>query len=564
MRRAIERTGWRGAVIGSERGEQARANIEKLLEMAREFEERGFTNLFDFVERITELIEAEEVESEAPVNTGRDAVRLMTMHGAKGLEFPIVVLPSLHSKAGGSSRFYFDKELGFGWNWSFNKTEFRPAVVGLMNVRGQWKDRAEEARLFYVAATRARDMLILSGEYNSQKPPRDTMLNWGLAPLHDLLAEEEPGDLSGNRSVPLFSPALRFLNPDGATERVEPWEQMIDIHRKIADLPKYAPYLAEPLPFRADLVRIGELPTRAEGEIYSASQFLVYSQCPTKYYLKYRLGIPEEFNSVYQVDPNGRDAGEDGTIFARLFRGAAAKIDLTPGLSASPSPLTERGEDEGDTGSRDTALGTLRKLSSVQETRTIGEIIEEVLLLEPLAEEQLETLRPRLLETFERILASPAATAALFPPGATSSVEQELRLPFDHDFVMGVMDRMLVDGEGTISLLHYKTLRLDRENLARVAEGYLPQLRLYAYLVSALNPAQRSIRATLLFTEHPDAPQSFTFTKFDMIRIEEELRAAIADIRQITYTGRRELPLRTAHCPLCPYYVREHCMLESR
>jgi hypothetical protein len=322
--------------------------------------------------------------------------------------------------------------------------------------------------------------------------------------------------------------------------------------------------MAEPLPFRADLVSIGELPTRAEGEIYSASQFLVYSQCPTKYYLKYRLGIPEEFSSVYQVDPNGRDAGEDGTIFARLFRGAAARIDLTPGLLASPAPLTDKGEDEGDTGSRDTALGTLQKLSSVRETQTIGEIIEEVLLLEPLAEEQLETVRPRLLETFERILSSPAATAALFPPGTTSSVEQELRLPFEHDFVMGVMDRMLVDGEGTISLLHYKTLRLDRENLARVAEGYLPQLRLYAYLVSALNPAQRSVRATLLFTEHPDAPQSFTFTKFDMIRIEEELRAAIADIRQITYTGRRELPLRTAHCPLCPYYVKEHCMLEAR
>jgi hypothetical protein len=47
-----------------------------------------------------------------------------------------------------------------------------------------------------------------------------------------------------------------------------------------------------------------------------------------------------------------------------------------------------------------------------------------------------------------------------------------------------------------------------------------------------------------------------------MVRIEEELRAAINDIRQITYTGRRELPLRTSHCPLCPYFIEGRCMLD--
>jgi hypothetical protein len=49
-----------------------------------------------------------------------------------------------------------------------------------------------------------------------------------------------------------------------------------------------------------------------------------------------------------------------------------------------------------------------------------------------------------------------------------------------------------------------------------------------------------------------------------MGRIEEELRAAINDIRHITYTGRRELPLRTSHCPLCPYFIEERCMLDVR
>src|SRR5690606_19310693 len=80
LKRIIERTGLLGAVIGADRSEQNLANIDELLEMARDYEARGFTNLYDFVERITEMMELEELEGEAPINTGRDALRLMTKH----------------------------------------------------------------------------------------------------------------------------------------------------------------------------------------------------------------------------------------------------------------------------------------------------------------------------------------------------------------------------------------------------------------------------------------------------------------------------------------------------
>jgi ATP-dependent helicase/nuclease subunit A len=585
IRRLLERTGWRGAVIGSERGEQNLANVDKLLEIAREFDERGFTNLFDFVERVTEMIELEEMESEAPINTGRDAVRLMTMHAAKGLEFPVVVLPSLHSKTPAGSRVYFDKDLGYGWNWTFNGEEFRPPVVALMRLRESQRERAEEARLFYVAITRARDLLILSGQYDAEHPPKDNMLAWVLAPFDEIPA--------ANASVRLASDELRFLNTDGATERSERWEQAVDFHINIEDLPRYEPFLKNPTPFRTELVRIGELQARAEGEIYSASQFLVYSQCPTKYYLKYRLGIPEELSAAWDIDPNARDT-DDGTLFARLFRRVAARIDETPHPSPLASPSAARFpegegirnvdvrgiiEDDSENESsmegtessiqhrtskfrnpRITADATLQALES--DPVTIADIIDEVLLLEPLTEDERGAMLPRLIETFERMFASSEARAVLFPSGTTSTTEQELRMPFDKDFIMGVMDRMTTAEDGTVSVVHYKTRRLGNEDLARAAEAYLPQLRLYAFLASGLNPKQRSIRTTILFTERPEEPQHITFTRFDMGRIEEELRAAITDIRQITYTGRRELPLRTSHCPLCPYFIEGRCMLD--
>ncbi|MEO5930295.1 MAG: UvrD-helicase domain-containing protein [Candidatus Kapaibacterium sp.] len=534
LRRLLERTGWRGAVIGAERGEQNLANVDKMIEMAREYESRGFTNLFDFVERVSEMVELEEMEGEAPVNTGRDAVRLMTMHAAKGLEFPIVVLPALHSPTRISAEPFFDKDLGFGWNWKYNKEEHRPAIVALMGLRESERERAEEARLFYVAATRARDLLILSGEYDRRKPPVGTMLDWAIAPFSFLPEESGP--------VRLFAQSLRFLDADGATERTEAWEQSVDFHLAIDELPRYSPFGDTTRPFRADAVRIGELRARVEGEIYSATQLLIYTQCPTKYYLKYRLGIPEKIAEAYDIDPDSRDS-EDGTIFARLFRRAAIRIDQAIPGSASALPLLAT--DAGDP----------------DERTAIERIIDDALRLEPLAPEDLVRMRRMLLETFGRLLSSPIAGAILFPPDSRPRTDYELRMPFESEYLLGVIDRVVEMEDGTLSLVQYKTRRLDRTELHDAAEGYLPQLRAYAYLIAALNPAQRSVQGTVLFTEHPDEPQSFVFSRFETTRIEEEIRAAIGDIRALSFSGRRELPLRTPHCPECPYWIEKTCLL---
>lgn len=526
--RIIERTGWRGAMIGAGRGEQSLANIDKLLEMARDYEARGFTNLFDFVERTTEMVELGELESEAPINTGRDAVRLMTIHAAKGLEFPIVALPALHSPARISGEPYFDKDLGFGWNWKFNNEEFRPAVTALMALRASERERAEEARLFYVGLTRARDLLILSGEYDRNHPPEGTMLAWALGPFG--------GVPDKNTTLPLVTPSLRFLAPDGADEETRLWEQEIPFHLDIDDMPELDPFGAGPVPFRAGAVRIGELPAHAEGEIYSATQFLVHHQCPTKYYLKYRLGIPEELGAAYDLIPESRDI-DDGTTFARVFRRAALRIDE----AFAPDSFTEADGDDNRT--------------------PMERIIDEAVELEPIMPDMRAAMRTRLVETFQRIHSSPAAMNMLFPADSLGHTGRELRMPFGTEFLMGVIDRVVEMPGGEHSIVQYKTRRIGHDDLERAAGEYIPQLRFYAFLVASLNPRQQSIRATIMFTEHPDAPQSFTFSRFEIMRIEEELRNSIADIRSITYSGRRELPLRTPHCPDCPYWIEEVCLL---
>lgn len=541
LKRIVERTGWRGAVIGAERGEQMVANVDKLIDMARDFESRGFTNLFDFVERVTAQIDAEDAEAEAAVNSSRDAVRLMTMHGAKGLEFPVVFLPSLHEPTRVSTPPYFDKELGFGWNWTYNGDEYRPMITALMKLKRRRREQAEEARLFYVAVTRARDALILCGRMKDEPPP-NTMLAWGLAPLSAIPDE--------NAGVRLRTPSLGFLDRDGATITFRPWEQEVQVRRTVSDGERYRPERDSDPRFRADLLQIGELPARARGEIYSASQFLTYAQCPTKYYLRYRLGIPEELSEAWAIDPTTGDS-EDGTAHARLFREGAKRIEEMVRQETGGGPENEENKNRVE----------------IREEK-IDAIIDDLLVLEPMEEEKLTSLRERLRETFRRLLSSGAALERIFPAGSTSETAKELRIPFgsprEREYILGVMDRLTRHPDGTLSFLQYKTLRLQDRDPAQVADSYLPQLRLYGWLVSRLNPGQRSITGTILFTDAPDAPQDFPFSRFDLVRVEEEIRANIEDIRALSYSGRSRLPLRTPHCPICPYWIEGECLLGKK
>lgn len=529
LRRVLERTGWRGAAIGAERGEQNLANVDKLLQMAREYEARGFTSLFDFVERVSEMVEAEEMEGEAPLNTGRDAVRLMTMHAAKGLEFPVVVLPSLESPTRTSTEPFLDKDLGFGWTWRFNHEDYRPAITALMTMRAEERERAEEARLFYVALTRARDLLILSGTLSSKRSQSGTMLAWGLAPLVELPEE--------NAELPLPPAELGFLESDGIGLRTERWEQSLRVHRTIAP-PPAVETAGTGRGFANVDVRIGELPAHASGEIYSATQFMVYSQCPTKYYLKYRLGIPEELSAAYATD--GHDS-DDGTTFARTFRHVMREIDRA----------------------LDPETGMLLRDATTGAAPGLDPLVRNALAMEPIAPGDHEHFAARLAATVERLFTAAPARALIAPPGARARTAYELLAPLGSETVMGQMDRVVEAADGTLSAVQFKTRRVEAGAITAAADDYRPQLRIYAWLLARLREQQRSVTCTVIFTEHPDHPQSFTFPRFEAMRIEETIGSAIDDIRAITYSGRRDLPMRTPHCPACAYWLEGRCLLEG-
>lgn len=147
-------------------GLRQRANVRKLLELARGLEERAELSLPESIRRLRDFRYTRLREPESALDTERDAVRLMTIHAAKGMEFPLTVVADMGRKPSGErSGFLFDKAWGVGVKARAEGDEKTRLPWLYMKIDEERRRRsdAEEIRLLYVALTRAKRHLILSG-----------------------------------------------------------------------------------------------------------------------------------------------------------------------------------------------------------------------------------------------------------------------------------------------------------------------------------------------------------------------------------------------------------------
>ena len=138
-------------------GEQARDPVEEFLSRALDHEREGAPSLARFVQ----AVQADASDIKREMDAGRGEVRVMTVHGAKGLEAPIVFLPdTTQTPTDRGGGLYAHAKAGFIWA---PDSKLRPPLVQALKAQAELKTDGEYQRLLYVAMTRARDRLVVCG-----------------------------------------------------------------------------------------------------------------------------------------------------------------------------------------------------------------------------------------------------------------------------------------------------------------------------------------------------------------------------------------------------------------
>jgi ATP-dependent helicase/nuclease subunit A len=358
IERAIAASGYREHVLELDWPERRLANVHKLLRLARRFEASEGRDLRGFLDHVEYLERAVKVEPDAPVEgVEPDAVRLMTIHAAKGLEFPVVCLADLGRQPNTQTPDLLVDGERIGLRLMRLDGARSSPALDYEELCGERRAREaeEEDRILYVAMTRARERLLLSGGVDFSRWPGSrqapTAISWlgptlsaelpALvravdAPVHDLSIEtpggsvvvrcrlnapSTVGDVLRMERVGAGWPAAESVvdqrpSAEQVADQRRPGEPVVD------DAPSAEPVVGEQLAIdiAAPPSSLPENSPALSSETLSYTSLSELERCGYRYYLERVLGLPED-RAAARTPPgrDGLEARARGTLIHRLM-----------------------------------------------------------------------------------------------------------------------------------------------------------------------------------------------------------------------------------------------------
>ena len=284
-------------------GARGAANIDKLLAQARGA--AGRVPLDEFVAQLEALRDADLREADAPAEDSADAVEILTVHSAKGLEFPIVFVAALQKGIlSGVPAVAFSPRFGLGARWRNPADGAEKDDLFQHAIRDERKHREEQEgnRLLYVAMTRAEHHLALTFSGTGRKNE-----NWA-----KLVAESLnlPLDETGER-------LLDYAAPDGRT-----WKLRLRVTDRAPELAR-RDSAARPSTAAPEITWLDAPAVTGQQEATAAVTALAeFARCPRRYYLGHYLGFDGRPRRIMERG-GALPAAELGTQVHQLLAGAA-------------------------------------------------------------------------------------------------------------------------------------------------------------------------------------------------------------------------------------------------
>jgi ATP-dependent exoDNAse (exonuclease V) beta subunit len=478
---------------------------------------------------------ADPREGQAAVDLEETGVRVMTIHAAKGLEFPVVCLVDAdrNFNIGGTERILKDQQLGLGFTVSVRKAK-GPGYQDVpttgrrkMLERSRSRSIAEEKRLLYVACTRARDHLLISGVDRAAAPDRGSFRDWLVNEGEKVpgLTVTESDNLmqltsaAGTVELPLYR------DPDAVYGAGAEVARTLDVLKQAIRLIEQAPQQKVPLP-PALKRALERRPVRPGIDRHSTYQLITYKECPRKFEYRYLYAIPEwtlfdrgSDDMSEALRKTSRHALNFGRLCHRVFEalphvGAEAVDDLI------------------------TRLCREEQVDEIEYHKELRDVVD----------------RARNSVLWSKIF------------GEQGESEVPFSLDLDKRVVEGVIDRTR-EGD-TLEVFDYKTTKVldkkgkvDARIVDQVVTNHRVQMQVYAAGVAkAHGVLPEKVEAMLFFTDLPNDPKRIDVSQAD--------RAIAETVNQIAESlandhfppaPLKEKESRESHCRKCGYWQHRIC-----
>jgi ATP-dependent helicase/nuclease subunit A len=551
--RALERSGYDLSMLALPGGRRRLANVRKLMRLGREHERRHGLDLLGFLRLAAERAAGRagsSREGEAPVEgEGLDAVRLMTIHRAKGLEFHTVCVADLGRSARPPYdvlRVSADRRLGLRLSRSGVGGRVSALDFDALGAEERDAEEREERRLFYVAMTRARERLILSGATRFEGWTTATRTGGGtvgwVAPafVPDLGARIAEGsqtiDLGGARLALRLHTGPGSASPEPAAHGAS-GAPVPPPPPPVAPVPLPPPPVAPVPPPPAPVAPVASAPPSPPvappyapappvGAL-SYSALGEYARCGYRFYAERVLGLPspgpdrvgappvnsdpDSELSLAEAPRPSRSAADRGVLIHALLERLAFRRPVAPNPEA--------------------VLGAARRAG-----------------LDPQPTEAEAAELAKLIERF-------AASELCRRLGRATDTRREERFAFSLPagvLITGAIDVLAREPGGRMLIVDYKSDRLDpahsTDPAGLVEQTYATQRLVYA--LAALHAGATEVEVAYCFLEAPEARVTTVYDAAQRAQLDARL-AALADGVLTRRFPVSELPHRGL-CRGCP------------